>query len=402
MIYLYIEPYSCYFYKNKQALLYNTLDKKATKIEVDETLQPIAEELEKEKIVPIHDNVLGHPSISHFIQVLRDSFNGDVLPASDGQAIPAIFHPIINNQRSFERLMKVDKINIDNQIMNYLEEVYIYLNGSGEKEIYPSYMQVPSYMHQNEDINGDNLIKWLGSIQDKQINQLNILGGDVLAHPYFDEILDVAKQKSHEVLLYYRYDLFKMEYLHVLNSIDKLVLIIPMHCLSEKSLKKGIVTLLNYPNIQWIFLVSDENKYQKAETLCGECGISNYLFRPIYIGENLSFFEKNIFLEESDILNLQPSKREIYANQTINGNEFGRITVLPDGCIYANPNKQKLGTINDDRMHDIIFKEMNEGSSWLDIRKEKPCCDCLYQWICPSPSHYEQVIGKYNLCHVKP
>ena len=114
MMYLYTEPYTCYFYKENQILLYNTLDKKAVKIEVDETLRPIAEELVKEKIVPIDDDAFKYPSISHFIRVLRDSFNGDVLPIADGQAVPAIFHPIINNQRAFERLMRVDKINIDN------------------------------------------------------------------------------------------------------------------------------------------------------------------------------------------------------------------------------------------------------------------------------------------------
>lgn len=102
------------------------------------------------------------------------------------------------------------------------------------------------------------------------------------------------------------------------------------------------------------------------------------------------------------ILDLQPTKREIYANQTINRNEFGKITVLPNGDILANPNNKKLGTIKDDRIHDIIYREMTEGNSWLRIRDQKPCCDCIYQWLCPSPSNYESVIGKPNLCHVKP
>lgn len=28
-------------------------------------------------------------------------------------------------------------------------------------------------------------------------------------------------------------------------------------------------------------------------------------------------------------------------------------------------------------------------------------CDCIYQWLCPSPSNYELVIGQPNLCHIK-
>ena len=402
MMYLYTEPYTCYFYKKGQILLYNTLDKETVKIEVDEALQPIAEKLAEEKIVQINESVLKHPSISHFIDVLRNSFNGDVLSVADGQSVPALFHPVINNQRAFKRLMKVDKINIDNQVMNYLEEVYIYINGYGEKETYPPYMQVPSYMHQSQDIDGDSLLKWLRTIHDKQINQLNILGGNVLAHPYFNEILNVAKQKSHEVLLYYRYDLLKTECLSLLNEIDKLVLIIPPHRVSENLFKEKVAELQNKLNIQWIFLISSENDYLNAETLCEQNGIVNYLLKPIYNGKNLAFFEDTIFMDELDVQNLKPTKREIYANQTINRNEFGRITVLPNGNIHANPNKKELGTIDKNRMHDIIYKEMSEGTSWLNIRKKKPCCDCIYQWLCPSPSNYELVIDKPNLCHIKP
>ena len=400
-MYLYTEPYTYYFYKENKILLYNTLDKKAVKMEVDETLRSIAEELVKEKIVPIHDDVLKYPSISHFIHILRDSFNGDVLSIADGQVIPAIFHPIINNQRAFERLMKVDKINIDNQVMNYLEEVYVYVNGNGGKEAYPSFLQVPSYMYQTENIDGNSLVNWLDSIHDKQINQLNLLGGDVLTHPYYNEIFKVAKQKSHEIILHYRYDLFKAEYIQVLNDIDKLVLIIPMYFVSETVLKEKVSALQDCLNIQWLFLINSEDEYLHVEALCEQYRIDNYMFKPIFNGKNLSFFEDFIFMDEIEVLGLQPTKREIYANQTINRNEFGRITVLPNGDIYANPNKNRLGTIYEDRMHDIIFKEMNEGASWLNIRKEQPCCGCIYQWLCPSPSHYEDVIGKPNLCHVK-
>lgn len=285
--------------------------------------------------------------------------------------------------------------------MNYLEEVYVYVNGNGEKEAYPSFLQVPSYMYQTENIDGNSLVKWLDSIHDKQINQLNLLGGDVLTHPSYNEIFKVAKQKSHEILLHYRYDLFKTEYIQVLNDIDKLVLIIPMHIVSETVLKEKVSVLQDCLNMQWLFLINSEDEYLHSEALCEQYMIENHLFKPIFNGMNLSFFEDFIFMDETEILGLQPTKREIYANQMINRNEFGRITVLPNGDIYANPNKNRLGTIYEDRMHDIIFKEMNEGSSWLNTRIDKPCCNCIYQWICPSPSNYEDVIGKPNLCHVK-
>jgi pseudo-rSAM protein len=72
---------------------------------------------------------------------------------------------------------------------------------------------------------------------------------------------------------------------------------------------------------------------------------------------------------------------------------------MPDGKIYANVNNVPLGSISDP-ICDLIYKEMTEGQSWLYIRDMKPCCDCVYQWLCPSPGSYEKVIGKsiYAMC----
>ena len=75
--------------------------------------------------------------------------------------------------------------------------------------------------------------------------------------------------------------------------------------------------------------------------------------------------------------------------------------IFSDGKVYANVYHEPLGTIDDD-IRELIYKEMDKGTSWRRIRDMKPCCDCVYQWLCPSPSNYELAIGKPNLCHVKP
>ena len=87
--------------------------------------------------------------------------------------------------------------------------------------------------------------------------------------------------------------------------------------------------------------------------------------------------------------------------QKLNIQDFGRLTVMTDGKVYANPNHSAIGHIGE-TPHALVYREITEGNSWLRIRDQKPCCDCIYQWLCPSPSHYEDVIGKPNLCHIKP
>jgi pseudo-rSAM protein len=73
---------------------------------------------------------------------------------------------------------------------------------------------------------------------------------------------------------------------------------------------------------------------------------------------------------------------------------------MPDNQVYANVNMESLGTIHD-TIYSLIYKELTEGKSWLRIRDQKPCADCIYQWLCPAPSNYEIVLGKYNLCNIK-
>lgn len=42
------------------------------------------------------------------------------------------------------------------------------------------------------------------------------------------------------------------------------------------------------------------------------------------------------------------------------------------------------------------------GDSWRYTRYDvKPCNQCRFKLICPSPSGYESVIDKPNLCHIK-
>jgi pseudo-rSAM protein len=120
---------------------------------------------------------------------------------------------------------------------------------------------------------------------------------------------------------------------------------------------------------------------------------------PLYSKKNLFFFESNVFTEKGDLENINLLKNEIFMRQALNTGDFGKLTIMPDGQVYANVNKPALGNI-DDSPYSIVYKEFQEGKSWFRIRNQAPCTDCIYQWLCPSPSSYEIVIGRPNLCHI--
>ena len=91
--YLYIEPYTLFFEKDKKVLLYNTMDQKFTLIEVDGSLSHIVKKLKEQKCIEILPSQLENKSINRFVEELRACFNGDILSGSANEVAPAVFHP---------------------------------------------------------------------------------------------------------------------------------------------------------------------------------------------------------------------------------------------------------------------------------------------------------------------
>jgi pseudo-rSAM protein len=149
------------------------------------------------------------------------------------------------------------------------------------------------------------------------------------------------------------------------------------------------------------FTVTSETNYNQIVGFIQKNKIEHYAIYPLYTGGNLNFFEDFIYLDKDDFNKLDLSKKDVFVNMAMNLHNFGKLTIMPDGKIFANVNDAPLGSINNS-VYDIIYKEMAEGSSWLKIRDMKPCNECIYQWLCPSPSNYEFVLGKPNLCNLLP
>lgn len=150
------------------------------------------------------------------------------------------------------------------------------------------------------------------------------------------------------------------------------------------------------------FYITGAEEYQNAGILAARYKINKYNLHPVYTGKNYDFFKEYIFLDHEDILQQKLSFRQIFAHQKLNTHFFGTLTVLADGEVYSNVNSVSLGNIANVTLLDIISQEMVTNSSWRRIRDAAPCSGCLYQYLCPSPSNYETVMNKMNLCHIKP
>ena len=138
----------------------------------------------------------------------------------------------------------------------------------------------------------------------------------------------------------------------------------------------------------------------EAEQFVTQFQIEKYRLKPVYTGSNIRFFEENVFLSKEDILSVHQTVKDIFSHQAINVYDYGKINIISNGDVYANLNHEVLGNIYVDNIYEIVQKEVSKGESWFRIRDQAPCSNCVYQWICPSPSDYEILIGRPNLCSV--
>ena len=103
----------------------------------------------------------------------------------------------------------------------------------------------------------------------------------------------------------------------------------------------------------------------------------------------------------SDEVRKQVSYKSIKRNSILNNCFFGSLVCMPNGDIHSNLNDSSLGNIEKQSVVSMVFKELEEGGSWLRIRKNaKPCNECLYASMCPPLSNYEQAMGKNDLCTI--
>jgi pseudo-rSAM protein len=146
--------------------------------------------------------------------------------------------------------------------------------------------------------------------------------------------------------------------------------------------------------------VQNEDDCCSLEDIFQKIEIENFNFSPYFNGKNVSFFEKNIFLNQDDLLAICVDKNSIFTKEVLNVFDFGKITIMPNGDAFANLNLPKIGNIDKESLGKIIFNELASGTSWRRIRNFAPCNQCTYKILCPSPSNYDFAFNKPNLCNI--
>ena len=151
--------------------------------------------------------------------------------------------------------------------------------------------------------------------------------------------------------------------------------------------------------LNFCFILRSEQELSFIYDIIDIFNIQQYTMLPFYDYNNIDFFRRMVYTDEKELISVTPTKRDIYKRQHVNLFDLGKLILSSSGKYYSNINFTPLGNISDDIIQ-IVGKEWMVGKSWKRIRSGFPCCDCIYQYLCPSPSNYELVIGQNNLCNV--
>ncbi|MDR1197986.1 MAG: TIGR04150 pseudo-rSAM protein [Prevotellaceae bacterium] len=378
--------------KNKKGLIYNSQNGNYLLFQLTDEIEKICNHLnDYDNLYNIIVDINNLKSkTKEFVQNITNKKLG-ILNEIDKDIIS--LPPLLNVLNDIERLKKDKTRSESENILKYLSILTFYTGGKCK---YSDYYKQTFYPYCSDIIlAAEKIIDFLGTIESPYLNSINIVISDIANYSDLFSLTDYLKTLHRNITVYIHYS----DVLSNINILDKLTidnLIIKIICEADKNIKNILSHCKGKP-YRYNFLVKNEKEYNICEQLAETLQSGYYTIVPIF-DNNLSFFENNVFISEDDVLDTKLNKREIFAHQAINTNFFGLLSVLPDSKVYSNVNCEALGTINDS-VYNLILKEFHNNYSWQLLRNQKPCCDCLFQWLCPSLSNYEFVTGKMNLCN---
>jgi pseudo-rSAM protein len=372
-----IEPYVFICISNKKkALLYNTLDGVTFESDKEAVIELLQEILQEDNcgVVFLTNERFKQKDIKDFIRNIRKTYMGDIINVALSNGKPVQLVPYCNYPDKYD-IYKLHNYSPLKNVLENLSEISIHVNSTTNlTKLIPFVLSIPEGI------------------------TFNIIG-DIGEVAKFTELLSCLNQRSSPKNILCSYENIIAIQPNFENNFSYIINI--RFPIDIQKWKNAIQILLNQTfSVEYVFDVTSNSDTFQAEKFIEQYKIEKYRFNPVYIGNNIDFFEENVFLSKKDILSTSLTIKDFFSRKAMNIYDFGKINIMPNGNAYANLNHSILGNIDNDNIYEIVYKELKDGKSWFRIRNQSPCNDCIYQWLCPPPSNYEIEIGRPNLCHV--
>lgn len=403
----YLESYTFLFYSKNQYVIYNTLN--STYIDCSlygktiNTVLSILHNTNKTYCVGIYEYQLRDSQFTEFIKKIRNTFSGDIIKNIRGIP-PFISKPILrilhhpNNPKTKEYNL------LGENALFHLHEVTFYLENQGfdlnpmYKDCYKQFLY-PTYT-EKQKLSHAKYLEIIEQLSICQIDKINIIPATIEKKELFFYLLSLSRQYSIKTQIILPYKKYNKEDLKQLLTNPQFSIMIMVHLPVDYEELNSYINLFNEYNITWSLIASNKNDVIfLSKNNLGK--FTNVDYIPWYTGDNMDFFKEYIYNDFKDIIEQKNTKQHIFRKQILNDNLFGKLTIFPTGEVYSNVNFPTIGNIQDQKLSEIVYSEIeNYFKPWFFTRDYVSCKNCVNKYLCPSISNYEIVANEYNMCYL--
>ena len=403
----YLESYTFLFYSKNQYVIYNTLN--STYIDCSlygktiNTVLSILHNTNKTYCVGIYEYQLRDSQFTEFIKKIRNTFSGDIIKNIRGIP-PFISKPILrilhhpNNPKTKEYNL------LGENALFHLHEVTFYLENQGfdlnpmYKDCYKQFLY-PTYT-EKQKLSHAKYLEIIEQLSICQIDKINIIPATIEKKELFSYFLSLSRQYSIKTQIILPYKKYNKEDLKQLLTNPQFSIMIMVHLPVDYEELNSYINLFNEYNITWSLIASNKNDVIfLSKNNLGK--FTNVDYIPWYTGDNMDFFKEYIYNDFKDIIEQKNTKQHIFRKQILNDNLFGKLTIFPTGEVYSNVNFPTIGNIQDQKLSEIVYSEIeNYFKPWFFTRDYVSCKNCVNKYLCPSISNYEIVANEYNMCYL--
>lgn len=403
----YLESYTFLFYSKNQYVIYNTLN--STYIDCSlygktiNTVLSILHNTNKTYCVGIYEYQLRDSQFTEFIKKIRNTFSGDIIKNIRGIP-PFISKPILrilhhpNNPKTKEYNL------LGENALFHLHEVTFYLENQGfdlnpmYKDCYKQFLY-PTYT-EKQKLSHAKYLEIIEQLSICQIDKINIIPATIEKKELFSYLLSLSRQYSIKTQIILPYKKYNKEDLKQLLINPQFSIMIMVHLPVDYEELNSYINLFNEYNITWSLIASNKNDVVfLSKNNLGK--FTNVDYIPWYTGDNMDFFKEYIYNDFKDIIEQKNTKQHIFRKQILNDNLFGKLTIFPTGEVYSNVNFPTIGNIQDQKLSEIVYSEIeNYFKPWFFTRDYVSCKNCVNKYLCPSISNYEIVANEYNMCYL--
>lgn len=404
----YLEPYTFIFHSDEtnKSVIYNTLNSTYLPIPESDFMVNLFERLDNASngycLKLTDEEIADNIQFKNFAKLIAKTFSGGLVEAVEGETKPFLFKPMLFLNVE-NRKAKEDEISfLGVRILENLNEVTLYLPGKGcppkENTYYKQFLYPISWYDKNSMSTTDYLLLLL-DLEKSGVNKVNIIGGDLSQNGILANLFPTLTHNNYKKVFYLSFDELDESCYNMFDK-EQIELVIWVPPFPNKEMLETQMYRFTSKSIIWKLIVTSEEDIAVIESLTiPETTIVE--MEPLFTGKNLSFFKKYVFNSLNDILEEPVSRKTIFRRQTLNENFFGKLTILPNGEVYANLNFEPIGIYPQLSLKELVFKELTQPTAWFYIRdKLEPCIHCVNRYLCPSVSNYELVISRSNLCTI--